>query len=58
MTRARRTLLLTCSARRTRYGSDEATGRSPFLTAIDQGLLGRSAPRRARRTTDRPLRLL
>jgi superfamily I DNA/RNA helicase len=58
MTRARSRLLLTCSARRTRYGSEQPTGRSPFLAAIDQGLLGQSAPRQARRASDRQLRLL
>jgi DNA helicase II / ATP-dependent DNA helicase PcrA len=58
MTRARAKLLLTCSARRTRYGSDVAAGRSPFLATIDPALLGTAAPHRARRTGDRQLRLL
>jgi uncharacterized protein (TIGR00375 family) len=58
MTRARGKLLLTCSARRTRHGSEEATGRSPFLSAIDQDLLGLTMPQRTRRTGDRQLRLL
>jgi DNA helicase-2/ATP-dependent DNA helicase PcrA len=58
MTRARSRLLLTWSARRTRYSSDETTGRSPFLAAIDQELLGGTVPRRARTTGDRQLRLL
>jgi DNA helicase II / ATP-dependent DNA helicase PcrA len=58
MTRARGGLVLTCAARRTRHGAEEATGRSPFLAAVDPGLLGPAAPRRARRTGDRQLRLL
>jgi DNA helicase II / ATP-dependent DNA helicase PcrA len=58
MTRARGRLLLTCAARRTRHGSEEATGRSPFLAAIDPGLLSPATPRRARPTGDRQLRLL
>ena len=58
MTRARDRLLLTCAARRTRPGSAEAAGRSPFLTAVDPQLPGLTGPRRARRTADRQLRLL
>jgi DNA helicase II / ATP-dependent DNA helicase PcrA len=58
MTRARGKLLLSCAARRTRHGSEEPAGRSPFLAAIDVGLLGAPAPSRARRTADRQLRLL
>jgi ATP-dependent DNA helicase UvrD/PcrA len=58
MTRARRKLLLSWAARRTRHGADVPAGRSPFLAAIDPGLLGRAAPRRTRRTGDRQLRLL
>jgi DNA helicase II / ATP-dependent DNA helicase PcrA len=58
MTRARGTLLLTCAARRTRHGSEEAAGRSPFLAAIDAGLLSPAAPQRARPAGDRQLRLL
>jgi superfamily I DNA/RNA helicase len=58
MTRARSRLLLTWSARRTRYGSEETTGRSPFLAAIDHELLGGTVSRRARTTSDRQLRLL
>ena len=58
MTRARGKLVLTCAARRTRHGSEEATGRSPFLAAIDPGLLSLAAPRRARLAGDRQLRLL
>ncbi|MBV9095126.1 MAG: ATP-dependent helicase [Streptosporangiaceae bacterium] len=50
MTRARGRLLLSAAARRSRHGREEAAGRSPFLAAIDSGLLARSAPRRARRT--------
>jgi uncharacterized protein (TIGR00375 family) len=59
MTRARSKLLLTWSARRTRHGSDQAAGRSPFLAAIDPGLLGGpAAPERPRRAAGRQLRLL
>ena len=58
MTRARAHLLLTCAARRGRQGSNGETGISPFLSAIDPGLLDRSAPARARRPGDRQLRLL
>ena len=58
MTRARGKLLLTCAARRTRHGSEDAAGRSPFLSAIDPGLLSLAAPRRTRPNGDRQLRLL
>ena len=58
MTRARGKLLLSCAARRTRRGSEEPAGRSPFLTAVDSGLLGPASAQRARRTGDRQLRLL
>ncbi len=58
MTRARERLLLTCAARRTRHGSTEAAGRSPFLAAIDPPPPGLTASRSARRAADRQLRLL
>ena len=58
MTRARTQLLLSCAARRSRHGSRAETGVSPFLSAIDPGLLDRSSPPRARRPADRQLRLL
>jgi DNA helicase II / ATP-dependent DNA helicase PcrA len=58
MTRARSRLLLSCAAQRTRHGFQAPTGRSPFLAAIDQGLLGRSAPTRTVKTSARQLRLL
>jgi DNA helicase II / ATP-dependent DNA helicase PcrA len=62
MTRARDRLLLSCAARRTRAGSPEAAGRSPFLAAIDPGLPGLAGSltgsRRARPAADRQLRLL
>ena len=58
MTRARGQLLLTCAARRTRHGSEEATGRSPFLTAISRDLLSLATPQRTRPAGDRQLRLL
>ncbi|MGH3287712.1 MAG: UvrD-helicase domain-containing protein, partial [Streptosporangiaceae bacterium] len=57
MTRARGQLVLTCAARRTRHGAQEAAGRSPFLASVNPGLLGPVAPR-ARRSADRQLRLL
>ena len=46
MTRARDRLLLTCAAHRTRHGSPEAAGRSPFLTAVHPELPGLTGPRR------------
>src|SRR5208337_2734310 len=58
MTRARDRLLLTCAARRTRHGSPETAGRSPFLAALDPEPPGLTGPRRARRAADRQLRLL
>ncbi len=58
MTRARGKLLLTCAARRTRHGAEEAAGRSPFLAAIDPGLLSMALPQRTRPSADRQLRLL
>jgi DNA helicase II / ATP-dependent DNA helicase PcrA len=63
MTRARDRLLLSCAARRTRHGSAEVAGRSPFLAAVapePPGLPrpGLTGPRRARRTAGRQLRLL
>jgi superfamily I DNA/RNA helicase len=58
MTRARGRLVLTCAARRTRNGSQQAAGRSPFLTAIDPQFLGVSPPRPARKPGNRQLRLL
>ena len=58
MTRARERLLLTGAVRRTRYGAEEAAGRSPFLAAIHPEPPGLTGPRRARRAADRQLRLL
>jgi len=57
MTRARAHLLISCAARRARHGRSAETGASPFLAALGAGLLDRSAPPRARRPADRPLRL-
>ena len=37
MTRARGRLVLTCAARRTRHGSEETAGRSPFLASVNSG---------------------
>jgi DNA helicase II / ATP-dependent DNA helicase PcrA len=58
MTRARGRLILTWAARRTRHGSEEPAGRSPFLASVSADLLGPSGPARPRRTGDRQLRLL
>jgi DNA helicase II / ATP-dependent DNA helicase PcrA len=58
MTRARERLLLSCAAHRIRPGFEAASGRSPFLAAIDPEPPGLTVPRRARRTADRQLRLL
>jgi DNA helicase II / ATP-dependent DNA helicase PcrA len=64
MTRARARLFLTCASRRARQGTTRDTGPSPFLAAIDQGLLERSGgpggPARSRpgRPAERQLRLL
>ena len=64
MTRARARLFLTCAARRARHGGARDTGPSPFLAAIDPGLLDRSGqlgrPGRPRpgRPAERQLRLL
>ena len=58
LTRARRHLLLSCAAERSRPGRAGPAGPSPFLAAIDPALLDRSAPPRARRPASRQLRLL
>ena len=58
MTRARGQLVLTCAARRTRQGTEQAAGRSPFLASVSPVLLGPAAAPRTRRTADRQLRLL
>jgi uncharacterized protein (TIGR00375 family) len=58
MTRARRRLLLSWSARRNRNGTEAATGRSPFLAAIDPGLAGGSRAPRPVKPSARQLRLL
>ncbi len=57
LTRARRYLLLSCAAERSRPGRTGPAGPSPFLAAIDPALLDRSPPR-ARRPAARQLRLL
>ncbi len=46
MTRARGKLLLSCAARRSRHGAESAAGRSPFLAAIQPGLLGQATAAR------------
>jgi uncharacterized protein (TIGR00375 family) len=58
MTRARGRLVLSCAARRTRHGAEQAAGRSPFLGSVPADLLGAVAAPRNRRTGDRQLRLL
>jgi DNA helicase II / ATP-dependent DNA helicase PcrA len=59
ITRARARLYLTCASRRTRHGGTRETGRSPFLAAIDPGLLDRSgSPARPGRPAGKQLRLL
>jgi superfamily I DNA/RNA helicase len=58
MTRARERLLLSYAARRTRHSTEEATGRSPFLAALNPLPPPLTAPRRPRRPADRQLRLL
>jgi DNA helicase-2/ATP-dependent DNA helicase PcrA len=58
ITRARRHLLLSCAAERTRPGRSGPAGASPFLAAVDPALLDRSAPPRRRRAANRQLRLL
>ncbi len=58
MTRARNRLVLSCATRRTRHGREQRAGRSPFLTAVEPGLLGPDGPLRARKPRERQLRLL
>ena len=58
MTRARERLLLSYAARRTRHSTEEATGRSSFLAALNPVPPPLTAPRRPRRPADRQMRLL
>ncbi|MFS8479567.1 MAG: UvrD-helicase domain-containing protein [Micromonosporaceae bacterium] len=58
ITRARNRLYLSHAARRSRYGTEHRTGPSPFLDAIDAGLLERLGDTAPRRPRDRQLRLL
>jgi DNA helicase-2/ATP-dependent DNA helicase PcrA len=58
MTRGRRRLLLSWAARRTRYGAQAPTGRSPFLAAIDTEAARGPAPKRPAKPRTRQLRLL
>ena len=58
MTRARERLLLSYAARRTRRSTEDTTGSSSFLTALDPAPPGLTGPPRPRRTADRQLRLL
>ncbi len=58
LTRAQDRLFVSHTRRRVRHGAERETGPSPFLAAVDPGLLehrGEDAPRRPR---DRQLRLL
>jgi superfamily I DNA/RNA helicase len=57
MTRARTRLFLSCAARRSRPGGPSTAGPSPFLAAIDPGLLTQAAPAR-KPPAGRQLRLL
>ena len=58
MTRARERLLLSYAARRTRRSTEDTTGRSSFLAALDPAPPGLTGPPRPRRPADRQLRLL
>ncbi len=58
MTRARTRLLLTCASQRARWGAARDGGPSPFLAAVEPGLLARPQPPRPRRPAQRQLRLL
>ncbi|HEY1621677.1 MAG TPA: ATP-dependent helicase, partial [Streptosporangiaceae bacterium] len=61
MTRARSRLLLSYAAQRSRRGSADETGPSPFLAAIGPALLARPAaprPRRPRPPAEQQLRLI
>ncbi|WP_117212648.1 UvrD-helicase domain-containing protein [Allorhizocola rhizosphaerae] len=58
ITRAQRRLFLSHSARRTRFGTERETRPSPFLAAIDSGLLESYKEEAPRRPRDLQLRLL
>ena len=58
ITRARNRLFVSHVARRTRYGTEREAGPSPFLSAIDPGLLENRGVDAPRRPKDRQLRLL
>ena len=58
LTRAQDRLYVSHSARRYRYGSEREMSPSPFLDAIDAGLLERLGNAEPRRPRDRQLRLL
>ncbi|HET8680877.1 MAG TPA: 3'-5' exonuclease [Micromonosporaceae bacterium] len=58
LTRAQNRLYLSHTARRVRYGKERETRPSPFLAAIDAGLMERLGDNDRRRPRDRQLRLL
>ena len=58
LTRAQDRLFVSHAARRYRHGSERETGPSPFLAAIDPGLLERRGDDAPRRPRDRQLRLI
>ncbi|MGC9667051.1 UvrD-helicase domain-containing protein [Planosporangium sp. 12N6] len=58
LTRAQDRLFVSHAARRYRHGSERDTGPSPFLSAIDPGLLERLGGNEPRRPRDRQLRLI
>ncbi len=58
ITRAQDRLYVSHARRRVRYGAERDTGPSPFLAAIDPGLLERRGDDAPRRPRDRQLRLL
>jgi uncharacterized protein (TIGR00375 family) len=58
LTRAQDRLFVSHAARRFRHGSERETAPSPFLAAIDPGLLERRGDDAPRRPRDRQLRLI
>jgi uncharacterized protein (TIGR00375 family) len=58
LTRAQDRLFVSHSRSRFRYGSEREMAPSPFLAAIDPGLLERRGPAAPRRPKDRQLRLI
>ncbi|HEY2675204.1 MAG TPA: UvrD-helicase domain-containing protein [Rugosimonospora sp.] len=58
LTRAQDRLYISHARRRVRYGSEREASPSPFLAAIDPGLLERRGDEEPRRPRDRQLRLI